>query len=69
MGRGGRRGKPRLYMGISWLRSGLTLAERARRPSLHSYSLLFGGGEEYQNFELFLDVVETMLQRRFNEDD
>ena len=69
MGRGRRRGKPRLYRGISWLRSGLTLAERARRPSLHSRSLLFGGGEKDQNLEFFLDVIETMLQFRFNEND
>src|ERR1700730_2866190 len=37
----------------------------ARR--LHRISLLFGGGEEDQNLQFFLDVVETMFQFSLNE--
>ena len=38
-------------------------------PSLHQYSVsfLFRGSEEDQDFELFLDVVEPMLQFSFDE--
>ena len=41
----------------------------ANKPSLHQYSVsfLFRGSEEDKDFELFLDVVEPMLQFSFDE--